>query len=456
MLGPPHRARDHCQAGSADRLPSDNRSARSRCWVVAGALVLVLGAGGCGRHGKSSPVGGDDRPPSKVNLKRNVELAQASQRSLVYYVETVGVLEAEAQTDIAAGVTGIVDEVLFREGDEVDPGRVLVKVDQRRYTSELKVAEANLARAEKNLALAKVLARNAQMAGPGVSVEEKDKTALNLSIAEADLQSARASLELKKNYYERSQVRSPYAGWINQRRITPGTYVEEKTVVATIADLSRIRLVGWVPENAAPTIKQLYSHQEARLKVNRLALPLGCWLNGAGPWTGLAAQVIVASQQVPSGFDPEFTLMALPRQSFVGRIFYLSTVANPDTHMFECKAEVETRGLGDLLRPGYTARIRFPLRGNPTACVVPEESVRASERGFIAFEPVQRAGRDGKTEWVAKARPVEVGYRTPGWVEVGHGLVPGQWIVRRGAEALEDGTPLRIPDAQLEQLTGTP
>src|SRR5262245_8687920 len=106
-------------------------------------LVLLIALMGCGKHGKEAPVGGSEVPPSKVNLKRNVELVVAEPRSLVHYIETVGVLEAENQTDIAAGVTGVVDEVLFREGDAVTPESILIKVDQRRYLSAAKVAEAN-------------------------------------------------------------------------------------------------------------------------------------------------------------------------------------------------------------------------------------------------------------------------------------------------------------------------
>src|SRR5262249_16775628 len=135
--------------------------------------------------------------------------------------------------------------------------------------------------------------------------------------------------------------------------------------------------------------------------------------------------------------------------------FYMSTVANPDTHMFEFKAEVQTQGLDVELRPGYTAKIRVPLRSTADACVVPEESVRASERGFIAFVPFARPGGHGQTDWVAKARTLELGYRAPGWVEVRQGINPGDWIVRKGAEALEDGTPIYIPDAQLRAMNST-
>jgi RND family efflux transporter MFP subunit len=422
-----------------------------RLATLAGSLLLAILVG-CGKHGKPAPGGGDDRPPSKVNLQRSVQLAQAERRGLVYSVETVGWLEAEGQTDVGAGVTGIVDEVLFREGDQVTPKTILIKVDQRRYEAALKLAEANEQRAQANLALAKDLARRAQQAGAGASAEEKAKTGLALGIAEAELLANKASLDLAKNNLDRSQVRAPYPGRINQRRITPGTYVEEKTVIATMADLTRIRLVGWVPETAAPVVRELLAQQEARLKAVRATLPLGGWLAGPQPWLGLTASAVVALDQHPSGFDPEFTLPAFPQRSFVGRIFYLSTVANPDTHMFECKAEVISAANDAELRPGFTARIRVPLRSNPNACIIPEESVRATERGNIAFEPVQRPGRDGKPEWIARVCPVDVGFRAPGWVEVRHGLVPGQWIVQRGAESLENGTPIRFSPEELAQL----
>src|SRR5262245_29071643 len=424
---------------------------RSRPILLA-SMSLALALAGCGKHGKPAPAGGDDRPPSKINLQRSVQLTQAERRALVYSVETVGWLEAEGQTDIAAGVTGIVDEVLFREGDEVDPSKILIKVDKRRYESALKLAEANEQRAVANLALARDIARRTQNAGAGASAEERSKATLGLSIAEAELLANQAALALAKNNFDRSQVRAPYEGRINQRKVTPGSYLEEKTVIGTMADLSHIRLMGWVPETAAPMIRELVAQQANRLKLVRTALPVGGWFAAGQPWLGLACQELTAKDDVPSGFDPEFSLPAFPQRTFRGRIFYLSTVANPDTHMFECKAEVNIAGCEAELRPGFTARIRLPLQSKADACVIHEESVRATERGFIAFEPVERQGRDGHPEWIARARPVELGFRAPGWVEVRHGILPGYWIVQRGAESLEDGTPIKFSESDLQRL----
>ena len=76
--------------------------------------------------------------------------------------------------------------------------------------------------------------------------------------------------------------------------------------------------------------------------------------------------------------------------------------------------------------------------------------------------PEQRRGRDGKPAldrdgnpvWIAKARTLELGYRPPGEgkVEVLSGLEAGRWVVSRGAEALEDGTPIEFPPEQMELL----
>jgi hypothetical protein len=192
---------------------------------------------------------------------------------------------------------------------------------------------------------------------------------------------------------------------------------------------------------------------------------------------------VVHADIVSSGFDPEFEVFALPGQMHLARIFYMSTVGNIDTHMFECKAEVlgwrynpptrpepvkkadEKKSLEPIgpfnsqsklmkksldvfsipkLWPGFTAKIRFPMRSSPNAAVIPEESIRNTEKGFIVFVPEAQTRSDGKTDWIARARVLDIGFRGEGWVEVRRGLVIGEQIVHRGAEALEDGTPIRF------------
>jgi hypothetical protein len=95
------------------------------------------------------------------------------------------------------------------------------------------------------------------------------------------------------------------------------------------------------------------------------------------------------------------------------------------------------------LWPGFTAKICFPLR-SPNAAAIPEESIRHTEKGYIVFVPEPHRLDDGKTEWVARARVLGIGFRGEGWVEVRQGLHVGEQVVHRGAEAIEDGTPIKF------------
>lgn len=386
-------------------------------------------------------------PPSKVNLKRNVELGKAEKRALQYSVDTPGVLEAERVTDIAAGVSGIVDEVRFREGELVTPETVLIVIDQKRFETQLALSRANESRAKAAFEQARDAARRAEDAKGAITEEERTRTALVQKTMEAEVSAAEANRRLAEIQLDRSRVRPPYAGRINLRKVTAGSYIEDKGVVATIADISRLRLVGWIPESAAGAVRE---RMTANLAVS--VSEMISHLIAAQCTTQMTAfrDLTISPFQLlaPHLSDVEFTLLASPRINYRGRLFYMSTVANTDTHMFECKSEIYTNGR-EKLQPGFTARIRFPLHTNDEACVIPEEAVRPNERGFVAFVPVERTNKNGQKEWFAQARILELGYREPGWVEVKNGLKPGDTIVRRGSEALEDGTPVQFapPDA---------
>src|SRR5262249_52507613 len=154
-------------------------------------------------------------------LKRNVELTQLHEEPLTTYVDTVGYLEPDAATQLAAGISGIVDEVHFQEGDWVTPASLLIKIDQRKYVAALDVARANEKAAEARLTRARELDRIARMTGIGGSPEDKVDKSLMAQVADAELGSYRAARELAEHNLFRSRVRAPYEGQINQRMVTP-------------------------------------------------------------------------------------------------------------------------------------------------------------------------------------------------------------------------------------------
>lgn len=454
-------------------------------FVIAAIITLIL-VTGCGKNGSAVP---GNKPPSKTRLKRNVELAQVEQKKLAAFVETVGMLEAEGSPNIAAGVSGVVEEVLFREGDKVEKDKtLLVRIEPKKYESLVAQARATLRRAEANVRrakanatradasikdavqmadLRKIMLGNIKRVGKLARQEERDEaqamasvaaarveltradkdvTKAELEAAEKDVEAARAMLDLAEHNLRRSRVPVPFTGQINQRKVSRGDYVEDKTIIATMVDLSRMRLVGYIPEKSAPIARQMLQAENA--------LRAGFFAGNAlaGPWTMMAAILADKAGETPSAYPLEFEVRPFPKQKFKGRMFYLSTMASADTHLFECKAEIPNAAMRNQLRPGFSAKIKVPLPGRSTSLILPEEAVRASERGFIAFRPKAIKSPEGETEYVAEAVTLELGVRQPGRVEVLKGLNAGDWIIRRGAESLEDGTPLAIPPKQLKLM----
>jgi membrane fusion protein (multidrug efflux system)/multidrug efflux system membrane fusion protein len=90
----------------------------------------------------------------------------------------------------------------------------------------------------------------------------------------------------------------------------------------------------------------------------------------------------------------------------------------------------------EALRPGVFAEITIPVSSPRNAPVIPQTAVRPSERGFIAYIVQNDA---------AVERVLTVGMRTTdGQIEVISGLSPGEILVVRGAEALLNGSPVKI------------
>jgi RND family efflux transporter MFP subunit len=386
--------------------------------------AVIMVAAGCTR-GKSAPESGAALPPSKVNIRRNVQISQAVQQSLVYTVETVGVIEAEGETQLAAGVAGNVDEVNFREGDEVDPAdpKPMVKISVPLYEAAVEVAKFELERGKRRVDEAQENYDIARKNWSSLSRTEQLQREIALAVSKAEVSATKASLDRAEYNRRRSELRPPYKGRINKRFVTKGSYVDEKTVIATMADLSKLRLTTYIPETATSTVREL----------------------------------IERAKRDPQ-FDPEFSVLAFPKHTYRARIFYLSTVGETTTHQFECKAEIIQPPDAPKLLPGFTARVRIPLETKKDAILVHEECLRSTERGWLVFVPVARSGKDGKQEWLAKAIRVEPGYRAKGMVEIRSGLAGGEFIIRRGADALEEegGTPIAMTkeeEAMLEKIS---
>jgi RND family efflux transporter MFP subunit len=357
-------------------------------------LCLLPQASGCKRdQGKASDQAASPRPALAVRL------ATVAVQDVTYEVKALGSLEAQELVQVTAEVEGAVTEIRFNEGDRVSPQTVLARIDPERYRLEAERAEASLkqAQAERGRAEADLERREALFESQLVAVEEVNRSRGETSRLRAAVEAARAQRDWALQNVKRADVRPPAAGVINTKTVETGQYVKLGNALATLVDVSRLRL---------------------RFKVSE-----------------------TESLRARAGSEVFFRVAALGQKSFPALIYHVGEIADLATRQVEVAAWVKNPG---ELKPGFFAEVTLAVESKKGALTVPEGAVQASERGFIAY-----AVEDGK----ARVRPIEIGLRTGnGVVEIVSGLKPGDVVVIEGSDRLGEG----VAVADAGSLPGVP
>ncbi|MEM9016025.1 MAG: efflux RND transporter periplasmic adaptor subunit [Verrucomicrobiota bacterium] len=183
--------------------------------LLAGACALFLV--GCGSGESSGEV-------EAVRLAP-VEVLEAKLESR-YPVEErfVGVVEARRRSLLAFEIAGTVEEVRFEEGETVEEGEVLARIDTARLEAREKELRAVLEQAEATRELTdKVLARfRGLVDGGGVSVQDLEEAVERATNSRALVARTEAQLRNVEVDLEKSELRAPFAGTVANRRIDEG------------------------------------------------------------------------------------------------------------------------------------------------------------------------------------------------------------------------------------------
>jgi len=357
-------------------------------YLLAAACAL---AAGCSKSSGAGPQKDGKGGGPKGPVAFPVDVGAIESREVEYTVTAVGSVDAFEQVQITARVAGAVEHVRFSEGDKVKKGAILVEIEPQRFQLAARSARATMDRAQAAANDAqRALQRREKLAAEGLSsAEDVDGLRGKMEVTAAELAQAQASLALTQLNLRDAIVRAPVDGVIQTRSARSGQYVQAGTVLATLIQRDPLLLRLSVPE-----------HESSGLKV------------------GMPARFTVRGVEGDLGAE----------------LTHVADAADPATRMVQVIAKVTNPP--DSLRPGAFAEVVVPIGGVAAAPVVPETAVRPSERGFLAF-----VVEDGK----AKERVLKLGLRTKeGLVEVRAGVKAGETLVIRGAEALRDGSPVRV------------
>lgn len=157
----------------------------------------------------------------------------------------VGRIVAEETVSVVAQVAGEIKEVCFKEGDIVEQGAVLYKLDDVKYTAAVKASEASVAQAQANFDYAKkTFDRTTVLFERKVaSADDMDAAVSKFNSAQAALEAAKANLILAQDNLAHATITSPIKGKIGANAFTVGNYISLSSgVLTTVVKVDPIRV----------------------------------------------------------------------------------------------------------------------------------------------------------------------------------------------------------------------
>ncbi|MBC8730170.1 efflux RND transporter periplasmic adaptor subunit [Paraburkholderia sp. UCT2] len=168
-----------------------------------------------------------------------------------YYMFAPWTRDGRVRADViqvAPDVSGLISSVEVTDNQQVKQGQVLFRIDQARYTLALRQAEATAQQRRATLDQARrEYARNRQL-GNLVAAEVLEESRSRVEAGEAALADANVAIDTAKLNLERSTIKSPVDGYLNDRAPRVGEFVAAGRAVVAVVDMHSFRVDGYFEE----------------------------------------------------------------------------------------------------------------------------------------------------------------------------------------------------------------
>jgi RND family efflux transporter MFP subunit len=321
----------------------------------------------------------------------NVRVWPAQVRNVQPYLETNGTLRADLEVIVSSEVDGTIDRVRVDEGDVVEAGALLAEVRDTDYRLDLVRAEAAFRQAQASLSNTKAeyLRKAALFEEELMTRQQFEDVSTRVTLAEAELERAKATLTIARERLARTKIYSPLVGAVKEKMVTVGNYVRNGTPLLRLIKTDPLRLNFTVSEKDIASLK--------------------------------------------IGQEVVFTVEALPERTFKGKVNLLYPNVEERTRTLQAEALVSNPDR--VLKAGYFARLMIYTQAPRDVVVAPLTALiydGGTIRIFVA---------DGDT---ARERIVQIGGRYGEYVEVTDGLKESEQVVVVGQNNLTEGVKLHV------------
>jgi membrane fusion protein (multidrug efflux system) len=227
--------------------------------IVLMVITLVIGAvGGSVAMRLAKKDGGEGgKAPAVIALEFSpADLAQVEQRPLSRWLPVSGAIQPVRQATVKAKVSGDVRLVTVREGETVQAGQILARIDTADLDAKLierigalESAKAQLALAEKTRTTNQTLLKQ-----NFISQNAFDNSESSYNVAQGSLKSAEAQVQIARNALKDAVAVSPLSGVVAKRHVQPGEKVAFDSPLVTVVDLKDMELQAAVPATDVPEL----------------------------------------------------------------------------------------------------------------------------------------------------------------------------------------------------------
>lgn len=381
-------------------LNSLKESAKKRGLFNKRNLTIAVLVIACIAWGASSYL---KKPKQQMRLPVSVSVAKVEVRDMPSQVETTGYVEAFNSASIYPQVNGRIEQVHFKEGQDIKKGDLLVTIDPVPYRQKLSQANAQLVRDRENANFAQVSAGRMDILYKqgAISKQTMDQTNTSAATAIATVNQSIAAAEAAQLDLERCFITSPIDGKAGAILANIGTQANTgsgQTQLVVINQIAPIFVRFTVPEKYLPDIRKAYAQR-----------PLN------------------VSASIPEQKD------AITN----GVLKFINNTVDLSTGAVVMKAEFPNSS--SELWPGQFVRTTLVLDVQKDALIVPANAVSMGQSGRYVFVV--------KEDSTVEARNVEVDRTVDGMAVITKGLSDGETVVLDGQVNLRNGAKVSVKDA---------
>jgi RND family efflux transporter MFP subunit len=360
--------------------------------VTLALAVLLLPS--CSK--KPSGDEGEDKEEGAANIVAEVTVTRVERADIASTLSVSGTISALPNQDVRVSslVPGRVARMMVAEGDRIQEGQVLAKIDDRPFHDQVQQAQAAVDQAKANLENSDLsLQRNQRLLERGIAAQKDFEDArTQATVNKALLSQAEAALSLARLNLARTEVRSPLTGMVVKRLLSAGEQVDGTAAqpVFEVANTSEVELYGNVP--------------------------------------ALYLDKIRVGQALNISTD------AFPGKVFQSHIVAISPAVDPATNVGLVRIRIANAA--GLLRLGMFLTAQVPLESHRNTLVAALEAVYRDQDGNPEIYRVE-----GEK---AEAIPVKLGLETRDRVELLSGAEEGETIILGGGYGLPAHAKIKV------------